>query len=245
MNVLITGTSQGIGEAIATALLAKGHKVIGVGRTVGQAKNGLQQFVFDFSNPQGLMKLWEDIIQEDSCPETVVLNAGCGDVRSLEEQDYENCLKVVQVNFLAPYMISQIAAQFWRRREMSGHIIYIGSQAGLPGYAQPFNSLYSATKAALHSLVGSLARELGPLIRVNGIAPGDVKTNLALAGAKAFIGKTGEYQSLEDYSKKVSARAALKRWVEPGEVAQGVLYLMENQAVTGSLLNISAGTTIY
>ena len=243
--ILVTGASRGIGRSIAATLIAGGNRIIGVSRSRSPEMEGLTQIPFDLRRLSELSHLWEEVMRHADAVAAVVLNAGVGHIKRFVEEGADTCMEVMTINFMAPYLLAREAVAYWQARQAQGHLIFIGSQAGLPGGGQALNSLYSASKASLHSLVSSLSRELGPLIRVNAVAPGDVLTDLAKQSAEDFVSLSVDHRSVEEYLETVSERSTLRRWVAPSEIADAVKYLLHNEAVTGTILNVSAGTTIY
>ncbi len=244
-SVVVTGSSRGIGAAIAKELHNAGYGVVGVSRSNQEQQSDLTSLSFDLRAVHRLEECWRKIEEGGTDIRALVLNAGTGHVSRLVDEDEVSCHQLFSLNFVAPYLLAGHAVRYWHRTSQEGHLIFIGSQVALPGQAQALNSLYSASKAALLSLVASLAKELAPQIRVNGVAPGDVHTELAMKSAKEFMRLSPLISSVHNYETAVLERSLLKRWVEPGEVARSVLYLVENQAITGTILNVSAGATIY
>ncbi|MCP4156253.1 MAG: SDR family oxidoreductase [bacterium] len=245
-TIVITGTGRGIGKAIAEALLLeKDIRVVGISRGETATVEKLLHIPFDLAVLEEIPVLWRQISALPGSVTTLILNAGCGHIERFIDEDAESIAKVLDINFASPYLLAREAVSYWQQQRGRGHIIFIGSQAGLPGKGQAFNSLYSASKAALHSLVGSLSRELGPAIRVNAVAPGDVVTKLAQESAESFVELSPVHHSTEEYHRIISERSSLKRWVRPEELVSSVRYLMENTALTGTILNVSAGSTVY
>lgn len=243
--VVVTGVSRGIGRAVAHELLRGGFRVVGISRSDPGTQSGLVPLRFDLGDLGGLDELWRRVEGLGVELAAVVLNAGSGHVRELVEEDATSCRELLGLNFVSPYLLAGHAARYWNREKREGHLVLVGSQAGLPGCGQAYNSLYSASKAALLSLVGSLARELAPRIRVNAVAPGDVQTGLARRSAEEFVRICPSFTSVGQYEAEVVKRSLLERWVEPGEVAQAVAFLLNDSAATGTIINVSAGATIY
>lgn len=217
-EIVVTGASRGIGKGIAEMLVSEGHHVIGVSRSQIPEISGLTQITCDLSEIDRLSSLWQQIVVHTDKIDTVILNAGMGHIHKIENECFANCLKVMNINFFSAYLLAKEAVLYWQSRKNSGHIIFVGSQAGLPGNGQAYNSLYSASKAAIHSLVGSLSRELGPNIRVNAIAPGDVMTELAMKSASKFVSLSGKFDTVEEYLAEISNRSILLRWVWPARL---------------------------
>ena len=138
--------------------------------------------------------------------------------------------ELIRVNVTAPIILTKYVV-----RQMmaagSGRIVNISSIIASTGYNGL--SVYGASKAALIGFTKSLSREVGRLgITVNAVAPGFITTEMT-AGMQ------------DDDRAKIAARAALRRLAEPADVANGVSFLMSDNArnVTGTVLTIDAGAT--
>jgi 3-oxoacyl-[acyl-carrier protein] reductase len=234
---IITGASSGIGQAIASAFAREGFNVLGMQRR----KPGI---AVDFHNLDEITPAWASAMEcLGEPPEILVLNAGNSMGGAFEQTVPEDLLRLTRLLFIAPMLLAREAISSWKAASLPGHIVFIGSQAGLPGASQPFNAAYSACKAGIHGIVGPLAAEFGPKIRVNAVAPGDVLTPLAERSIAQRAARTGA--SIEELQKGVASLAALKRWVEPSEIAEAVLFLHRCAAMTGAVINVSAGRSIH
>ncbi len=102
------------------------------------------------------------------------------------------------------------------------------------GMAGAYSTMFAAAKGAVHSLSMSLARELAPTIRVNVIAPGWIRTNLTQHWA-------------EDVQEAFLQETPMKRWGEPGDVAEAALYLASPEAafITGQVIIVNGGVVMY
>jgi 3-oxoacyl-[acyl-carrier protein] reductase len=169
-----------------------------------------------------------------------VLNAGSsreGPFVDIEPDDLTSCY---HLNVFGALILAREALRYWTAEKRPGHIVIIGSQAALPG-ARQADVLYAASKGAMHATVGPLAREYGPLVRVNCVAPGDVATDAELDLAS---------RARPDVDPKlvwreVAARSALRRWVRPDEVADAVRFLDQCSAMTGAIINVSGGASVH
>lgn len=134
---------------------------------------------------------------------------------------------LITTNLTAPYFLSQATAPYLKRRRGSiVNITDIYAERPLPGY-----SVYSASKAALTSLTRSLALELGPEIRVNGIAPGAILWP--------------EQDNDEAARQRITANTALKQVGNPGDIAETVLFLITSaDYITGQIINVDGGRSI-
>jgi len=148
----------------------------------------------------------------------------------LMQLDEPRAAKTMQVNLDAVLVWTQLA---WRAAmaEGGGSVINMASVGGLS--VEPAIGWYNVTKAAVIHLTRHLALELGPKVRVNALAPGLVKTDLARAYWEA-----GEQQ--------ISARLPLRRLGEPDDVAKAALFLASEAAswITGQTLVVDGGATV-
>lgn len=186
MNVLITGASRGIGQAIANLFLDKGHAVWVPTREE-----------LDLSKPVNLKNRQFDI---------VINNAGINPLKPIDQiTDQE----VMRVNYTSPFEIIQQCLPYMVKQNY-GRIINIGSI--WIDVAKPKRAAYSASKSALHSLTKSLTAEYAPKnILTNTISPGfigtdltyqnNTKEELALLSAQVPVGRLG---TTEEIAKLVS-----------------------------------------
>ncbi len=176
-TVLITGTSSGIGKAIAENLLMDGNRVIGLARNSGQINTEHRDFhpiPIDLSELKSLPENLKRINQQFSPIDTLVLCAGHGRFGSLEEFSYQQINKSIDLNFTSQaYVVRALMPNL--KRSKSGNIIFIGSEAALQGSRK--GSIYCASKFALRGFAQALRDECARSgIRVTIINPGMVKT---------------------------------------------------------------------
>ncbi len=134
---------------------------------------------------------------------------------------------LMNTNLKSPYFLAQAAAPFLTIHQ--GCIINIADIHGeRPLKGHP---VYSIAKAGLIMLTQALARELAPQIRVNAVAPG-----IALLSEKLLHDDNLVHQ--------LKAKTLLKRFAEPKDIAQAVLFLLQQPAITGQVLNIDCGRSI-
>ncbi len=233
---LITGTSSGIGESLSRELKASQFEVTSMQRTASD-------FYADYASPKVIAEALSQYEQSYQYPpDLAILNAGEGKYGRFIEFSPSDIIEHIQVNLIAPLMVAQCLLKGWSRRQMKGHLIFIGSQAALLGGSQSNNALYTAAKGGIHAVVPSLAKEYGPDVRVNGIAPGDVYTPLA-ERALEHIGEQTN-RSKEDVREEIGRSSILQKWVDVEDIGRAVMYLEEASSVTGTVLNISAGKTM-
>ena len=176
-SVLVTGASSGIGRATAQELAGRGARLLLTGRDPGRlaeaaAPVGAETLAADLADPSGLDELSAWALER--APEVIVHNAGLGLVGPADQVTEEALTRLFAVNVLAPMRLTAAVLPSLRARRR-GHLVFVGSIAGLLGVPQ--ESAYAATKAALHRYADSLRIEVAAAgIGVSTIAPGIVDT---------------------------------------------------------------------
>lgn len=180
LHILATGTSRGIGAAIARAL--QGHRLIG-----HSSRNDVAgSIAADLSEPGAARDLWTAALERlDGRIDVLVNNAGFCPVASLEDTKPELLHRVMDINLIGPILGMQ--AVLPAMKDKGGSIINISSTAGLAGY--PDRVAYSASKFGLRGATRSAAKEFGRYgIRVNAICPGAVDTAMISKETRAGTG---------------------------------------------------------
>lgn len=237
-NILVTGTSKGIGHEIAKGLQNEGHNLFITSRNEAQLKKVSEEIkakeycTCDLSKHKDLDKLSNFIIENKI--DVLVNNAGEYVYGAIDTMTYEKISKIHKVNLIAAAYLCSAAVKHMKQQNW-GRIINIGSISGVMGEA--FASLYSSSKAGLTGLTKSLALELAQYnITANTINPGWVETELAL-------------KSIEESEFSLSETLEIvpqKRFVKPQEVEKLVSYLISDDArgVTGQAINLCAGLSL-
>lgn len=171
---VVSGTSSGIGLAIAHHLLGEGWRVIGISRRVAPINNPqYEQVLLDLSQLDKVERLVEELSKRESYLNAVINNAGVGYFGPHEELKVKQIEELVRVNLLAPMVI---ARGFLRRLKVDGgHLIAIGSFSAHESSSH--GAAYSATKAGLAQFQRSVfdeARRSG--VRVTTISPDITRT---------------------------------------------------------------------
>jgi 3-oxoacyl-[acyl-carrier protein] reductase len=230
---LVTGASRGIGRAIAAALGAAGHRVIGTGTTEAGAQTifglpGCRGVVLDVTDGAAAQALVESIVAEHGGLQVLVNNAGITrDTLAMRMKD-EDWDAVLATNLKAVFALSR-AVMRPMMKQRYGRIVNITSVVGASGNAGQAN--YAAAKAGVAGMTRALARELGSRsITVNCVAPGFIATDMTDALPEA------QRQAL-------LAQIPLGRLGQAEEVAQAVLFLASPQAgyITGTELHVNGG----
>ncbi|HET7355298.1 MAG TPA: SDR family NAD(P)-dependent oxidoreductase [Nocardioidaceae bacterium] len=176
-SVLVTGASSGIGRATAQELAGRDARLLLTGRDPGRlaeaaAPVAAETLAADLADPSDLDVLTAWALERS--PEVIVHNAGLGLAGPADQVTEEELTRLFTVNVLAPMRLTAALLPSLRARRR-GHLVFVGSIAGLLGVPQ--EAAYAATKAALHRYADSLRAEVSAEgIGVSTIAPGIVDT---------------------------------------------------------------------
>jgi len=237
---VITGGGQGIGEGIAKVYAESGAAVVVAARHVDRVQRVTDEInaaggraiavPTDVTDRDALVALADAAIAEFGGLDIWVNNAGGSTVRSplvkLDAADWEHCLSL---NLTAVWAASVIANE---RLNDGGSIINITSPAATRAVLG--SGHYSAAKAGVNALTLTMAMELAPRIRVNGVAPGMVPTEVMMTALDMDV------PSLEQVAEK---RTPMKRLGTPDDIASAALYLASDAGgwVTGQIITVSGG----
>jgi 3-hydroxybutyrate dehydrogenase len=240
-QAIVTGAGSGIGRAIAQALVDDGASVLAVDLEPAADGPG-EPFAADLTTREGNRAAVERAIAAFGGLDTIVANAGFQHVAPVAEFDEDRWDALLALLLTSPFLLARYG---WEALAASGQgrFIAIASAHGL--VASPFKAGYVAAKHGVLGLVKTLALEGADAgITATAICPGFVRTPLVegqLAGQAQAHGLP-EAQVLEDV---ILAPHALKRLIEPDEVAAAVRFLLGpgGGAFTGAPLIMDAGWT--
>lgn len=233
MNILVTGASKGIGRVIAKELIPSGNVYV-TARNEQALKdlNPAGYFICDLSNEYDLAKLGNYVVENKI--DVLINNAGEYTYTPIDETKMNKLDHIIAVNLKAPIYLAARAVPYMKEKHF-GRIINIGSISGVMGEA--FASHYSATKSGLIGFTKATGLELAQYgITVNTINPGWVDTDIGNASIE-----------MSDFLKEeILDTVPQKRFVEPGEVAGLVKYLITERAkgITGQSINVCAGLSV-
>ncbi|HUQ43182.1 MAG TPA: SDR family NAD(P)-dependent oxidoreductase [Candidatus Limnocylindria bacterium] len=239
--ILITGSSRGIGAAVAVRAAEEGATVAvhyhrgedAAGRTLGRVRAAgaeAEAFKADVADGAAAERLVHDVIGRFGRVDGLVNNAGLTQVGPFLEIDPAAWDAVIRTDLTAAFHTCRAALPGMLERG-GGSIVNVASRLGQMGIGE--TAAYSAAKAGLLGLTRSLAREFGPGgVRVNAVAPFVTVTDMTADLVDADEGK----RRLRD--------AALGRFGTAAEVADSVVFLLGDRAAlyTGQTLNPNSGT---
>lgn len=189
MDIIITGTSRGIGKALVEDAVSKGHRVLTVSTKQPPVGSGLIGFMMDTDHEPDAEELKSIFQRNDFKPQVLIHNAGAMVNKAIEDICYDDFEYLFRVNVWNAFRLTQIVLPYL----CSGsHVVNIGSMGGFQGSVKfPGLSIYSASKAALSNLGECFAEELKDRgIAFNTLALGAVQTEMlreAFPGYKAHV----------------------------------------------------------
>lgn len=237
-TILITGASSGIGRAAAIICAQQGAHVVITGRNQERLKevaeiigdSNCSEFIVDLTNEDQLTDLVNSLPQLDG----LVLCAGVNEVSPLKFATRKKIDSIFEINLFSQVELLRLILKKKKLLRQSS-VVAISSIGGNEAFSIG-QAAYGASKAALLSWMKFAAKELASQeIRVNCILPGHIDTpmneNLAFTA-----------EQLKEYEKTIP----LKRFGTPNDVANGIVFLLSEEAswITGATIKIDGGTTL-
>lgn len=247
-RVLVTGSSRGIGRAIAYAFLQEGARVILSSNNSGELEQAYTELAAEFGESRVLAKIcdYTDAQQIHCVVETVqglwggldilVANIGNGKSKSDPITDSVHFNAVFDINFTVA--VNAVRECYASIQQARGSIVFISSITGIEAFGAPVD--YSTAKAAVIAFSKNLARKVArDGVRVNCIAPGNV----------FFQGSVWDEKIQQDklrVEKIINDTVPMNRFARPEEIADACVFLASDRAsfITGALLCVDGGQTV-
>ncbi|MGH7765169.1 MAG: SDR family NAD(P)-dependent oxidoreductase [Candidatus Dormibacteraceae bacterium] len=241
---IITGSSRGIGKAIAERFAAEGAKVtvnwVGGEREAMAVVEGIKHRGGDALSVRADVARLSDVqhlvratLEHFGRIDVLVNNAGIMVGKGVLETTEDEWDRTIDINLKGAYLCSKEVAPVMLRQE-SGKIINISSNSGLYHPSAMRFTEYVTSKAGMNGLTKAMALALGPHVTVNAICPGWIKTDM-IEGTDPELERT------------VLDETALRRWGTPDEVASSAVFLASSEAdfITGELLIVAGGRGMH
>jgi NAD(P)-dependent dehydrogenase (short-subunit alcohol dehydrogenase family) len=224
---LITGSSRGLGRALAEAVLDAGHHLVATARNPEQLADlaprygdAVRTVALDVTDPIAAQSAIAAAIDSFGGLDILVNNAGYGNVNSVEDTELDDFRRQIETNLFGTIIVTKAAIPIMRAQR-AGHIIQFSSVGGRVG--APGRAAYSAAKWAVEGFSESLAREMELIgVKVTVIEPGGFRTDFAGSSSSLESGR-------REYDRVVGATARLQRAYDgrqpgdPARAAQAIL----------------------
>lgn len=235
--VVVTGSSRGIGKAIALRFATDGYDVAVNYRSSEEAAEAVAAEVreyeqdaiaveADVADPDAAARLVETTVDAFGGVDHVVNNAGIDQHVYTDDLDPDDFDRVMDVNVNSAFNVTKSALPHLRESSDDPSVTNISSILAYSGAA--IECHYASSKGALLSLTRSHAQDFAPDVRVNAVAPGHIETDMT-------ADRTAEEKREE------LAQIPVDRYGQPEDIADAVAYLRDATFVTGETLNVNGG----
>ena len=218
---LVTGSSRGIGQAIADTIERNGYVVFRNGRS---EVNHPHYIMADLSTLDGVNTLADTVLALAPMLDCVVLNAGMTCRMNLNDMEYSCWQQVMDTNVNMPFFLIQ---RLFERISSNGSVLFTSSVLSVKPHASSIP--YGVSKSAINMLAQCLVKEFAPRnIRVNVICPGFIDT---------------EWQKEKPLwlRKKIESKISLSRFGSPEEVAGACMSVIANSYINGAIIQVDGG----
>ncbi len=229
-NILLTGSSRGIGAAIAANLNATPDiSFVGHGTASG--------IPADFADPAGPHSLWDAALKKLGTIDVLINNAGVFEANPIDLDDaawVAGWERTMRINLTASAELCRLAIRHWQERGVGGRIVNVASRAAYRGDS-PAHWHYAASKAGMVAMTKSIARGYaGGGILAFAVCPGFTMTGMA----EDYLASRG--------GDKLLADIPLGRVADPEEVANAVTYLALNAppSMTGAVIDVNGASYV-
>lgn len=239
--VVVTGSSSGIGRAIAVRFAKEGASIVvtyHINKKGGEeTKKEIERLggkclltKLDVTKPKDIEKLFKRVLSEFGTVDVLINNAAWpGEKISFFKAKKKDILELFDADIVGAMMCSKYAIPIMQKQ---GHGKILNTSS-IKGWEHGGGSMivYAVSKAAINSFTRTLAKQVAPSIQVNAVAPGYVRTRI-------YGNATGSK------IKKYIEGTYLKRWITVEEVADAFIFLAKNDAMTGQIIYVDGGFTL-
>jgi NAD(P)-dependent dehydrogenase (short-subunit alcohol dehydrogenase family) len=240
---LITGSSRGIGRALAEAVLRGGHKLVATARRPAQLADLVERYgdqvravALDVTDARAADHAIQAAVTAFGRIDVLVNNAGYGDVGPIEDTSLDDFRAQIETNLFGVIIVTKAAIPVMRTQG-AGHIIQLSSVGGRVGAVG--RAPYSAAKWGVEGFSEVLAKEVGPLgIKVTIIEPGGFRTDFAGTSTTIRSGRA-------EYGSTVGAVAQFQRaynGVQPGDPVKAAAVIMDTTTLDEPPLRLLLGS---
>jgi NAD(P)-dependent dehydrogenase (short-subunit alcohol dehydrogenase family) len=247
-RALVTGSTAGIGAAIAKALAREGARMIVNGRSAADVEKAVATLkvefggdVIGFAGDLGTAQPTEDLARLHPEVDILVNNLGIFEPKPFEDIPDADWMRFFEVNVMSGVRLSRAYLPAMKRANW-GRIIFISSESALQIPAEMIH--YGVTKTAQIAVARGLAESVaGTGITVNSVLPGPTKSR----GVNDFVAALSAGASFEafetEFFQKIRPTSLIKRFESPDEIASFVAYLASPlaSAITGAALRVDGG----
>jgi NAD(P)-dependent dehydrogenase (short-subunit alcohol dehydrogenase family) len=237
---IVTGAGSGVGRALAVSLSKQGWRLVLVGRredrlrktAAGAPSRAVRIVACDIGEAAAPKLIVGAAVDEFGGVDALINNAGVARFAGVRDTSSADMALMLTTNLIGPLTLIQAAAAHLAARR--GVVVNVGSIGGV--LALPGRATYGASKAGLHHLTRSLARELAPNVRVNAVAPGAIDTemydDLGMSAAQ-----------VRELRAEMVATTPLGRMGRPEDVVPWIEMLLgpAGEWVTGSVIVVDGG----
>lgn len=240
--VLVTGSSRGIGRSIVVKFAKEGANVIVNYKTNDREAQTITEIISSYGNEcicikadvskeKDVKSMIETIIEKFGRIDILVNNAGIAIDNDFQNRSIKDWQETLNTNLIGVFLTSKYAGKYMLENKY-GKIINMSSTNGIDTI-YPYSIDYDASKAGLINLTKNLAIEFAPFINVNAVAPGWVNTGMNDDLSKSYL-------------KAEMEKILLKRFAEPEEIADVVLFLASDKAryIDGETIRVDGGIKI-
>jgi 3-oxoacyl-[acyl-carrier protein] reductase len=216
-TVLIVGASGSVGKACKVKAEQNNYTVLTTSSNKSK-QNNTDWFWIDFNNPTSI-----DELQIEHQIDMVIICAGKEPQKNLLETNWQHLNEMNNIHVLGPILLLQ---KIVNKINEGGSIVLLSSPAALKGSYDP---IYAAVKGAVNSLVKTLAKDLGPRIRVNAVSP-------------SLIINSPVYERMTpDFREKHLNNTYTKQNTTSQQCAEAIFFMGEHKQITGQVLQVNGG----